>query len=195
MRSTDQGKTWSGPIDAASFTYTTGVDPGRGSQLRFSGQNVVATASGNAIYVSWYENHDDFSSIQVARSEDAGAHWRTPAVVVREKMEAFLPTLAVSGNGTLGVLWFDFRHYNKSNGRLDTDVWFSTSRDRGAHWSERHAAGPFDMRSAPASRLGPFIGDYMGLVGLSDGFGAVYVMAKPLSKNGPTDVFFSRISG
>jgi hypothetical protein len=194
MRSTDQGQTWSQPIDAADFTYTTGTDPANGHELRFSGQNIVATTSGNAVYVSWFELHRDFSTILVARSDDAGLHWRSPRVVVRERMEAFLPSLAVAGDGTLGMLWFDFRHY-RGGGPLNTDVWFSISRDRGAHWSERHLAGPFDLRSAPASRFGPFIGDYMGLVGLPTGFAAAFVEAKPQARHGPTDVFFSRIPG
>lgn len=194
MRSTDQGQTWSQPLDAADFTYTTGVDPGNGRELRFSGQNIVATIAGNAVYVSWFELHRDFSTILVARSDDAGAHWRSPHVVVRERVQAFLPTLAVAGDGTLGMLWYDFRNYS-AGGALDTDVWFSISRDRGAHWSERHLAGPFDLRSAPPTRYGPFIGDYMGLVGLPAGFAAAFVQAKPQSRNGPTDVFFLRIPG
>ena len=193
MRSTDQGQTWSKPIDAADFTYTSGVDPKSGGKLRWSGQNIVATATGNAIYTAWFENHRDFSTIMVGRSEDAGLHWRAPRVLVREKAEAFLPTLAVAGDGTVGILWFDFRHAAAGAARLDTDIWFSTSRDRGAHWRERHAGGPFDMRSAPATRYGPFIGDYMGLAGLPNGFAAAFTMAAPQARNGPTDVFFSRI--
>jgi len=195
IRSTDQGKTWSAPVDAAKFTYTSGVDPGSGAQLRFSGQDIRAASAGNAVYVTWFEDHADFSTIQVARSEDAGVHWRAPQRVVREKAEAFLPTLAVAGDATVGLLWYDFRHFKQGSPMLDTDVWFSTSRDRGAHWTERRAAGPFDLRSAPAVRYGSFIGDYMGLVGLPDGFGAAFVQAKPQSRHGPTDVFFSRIDG
>src|SRR5436190_7089045 len=194
MRSTNQGQTWSPPIDAASFTYTNATDPGTGGQLRFFGQQITAAAAGNAIYVGWFENHRDFSTILVARSEDAGVHWRAPQVVVREKPQAFLPTLAVAGDATVGVLWFDVRHFTPGSARLETDVWFSTSRNRGASWTERHAAGPFDLRSAPGGSLGPFIGDYMGLVGLPDGFAAVFIQAKPQSRNGPTDVFFSRIA-
>jgi hypothetical protein len=193
MRSTDQGQTWSKPVDAASFTYTNAVDPGTGGQLRFSGQDIGAASAGNAVYVTWFEDHSDFSTIQVARSEDAGVHWRAPQVVVRQKAEAFLPTIAVAGDATLGLLWYDFRHFTQGSSTLDTDVWFSTSRDRGVHWTERRAAGPFDLRSAPAVRYGPFIGDYMGLVGLPDGFAAVFVQAMPKSRNGPTDVFFSHI--
>ena len=63
------------------------------------------------------------------------------------------------------------------------------------HWTERRAAGPFDLRTVPSARFGPFIGDYMGLVGLPDGFAATFVQGKPMSRNGPTDVFFSRIRG
>jgi hypothetical protein len=195
IRSTDQGQTWSAPIDAAQFTYTNVVDPGTGSQLRFFGQDITAGAAGNALYVAWFEDHSEFSSILFARSEDAGLHWRAPQVVVREKAEAFLPTLAVAGDGAVGLLWFDFRHFRSGSATLNTDVWFSSSRDRGLHWTEQHATGPFDLRSAPAARFGPFIGDYMGLSGLPDGFAAAFVQAKPQSHNGPTDVFFSHIRG
>ena len=194
IRSTDQGTTWSAPVDAARFTFTNAVDPGTGSQLRFFGQNISAASAGNAVYVSWFEDHADFSTVFVARSEDAGVHWRAPQLVVREKAEAFLPTLAVAGDATVGVLWFDFRHFKQGSSTLDTDIWFSTSRDRGVHWTERHAAGPFDLRAVPASRYGPFIGDYMGLVGLPDGFAAAFVQGTPRSHNGPTDMFFSRIA-
>jgi hypothetical protein len=195
LRSTDQGNTWSTPVDAARFTFTNAVDPGTGSQLRFFGQNISATAAGNAVYVSWFEDHSDFSTLLIARSEDAGVHWRAPQLVIREKAQAFLPTLAVAGDATVGLLWFDFRHYKRGGRTLDTDVWFSTSRDRGVHWTERRAAGPFDLRSVPGAGLGPFIGDYMGLVGLPDGFAATFVQGKPMSRNGPTDIFFSRIAG
>src|SRR5438876_810796 len=194
MRSTNQGQTWSAPIDATQFTYTNAVDPGTGGQLRFFGQDITAASAGNALYVAWFEEHTEFSTILVARSEDAGVHWRPPQVVVREKPQAFLPTLAVAGDATVGVLWFDVRHFSPGSSRLDTDVWFSTSRNRGARWTERHAAGPFDLRSAPGGSLGPLIGDYMGLVGLPDGFAAVFIQARPQSRNGPTDVFFSRIA-
>jgi len=195
MRSTDQGKSWSAPIDAARFTYTNAVIPGTDTPLRFSGQNISATSAGNAVYVSWFEDHADFSTILVARSEDAGVHWRAPQLVVRENAEAFLPTLAVAGDATVGLLWFDFRHFKPGNATLDTDVWFSTSRDRGVHWTERRAAGPFDLRGVPGGASGPFIGDYMGLVGLPDGFAAAFVQGKPMSRSGRTDVFFSRIAG
>ena len=194
IRSRDQGQSWSTPIDAAKFSYTNAVDPGSGGQLRFFGQDMTAAAAGNAVYVSWFVNYPGIeSSIWVARSEDRGLHWSPARAVVREKPQAFLPTLAVAGDATAGLLWFDFRYFGRGSATLDTDVWFSSSKDRGFHWTERHVAGPFDLRAAPAARYGPFIGDYMGLVGLPDGFGAAFVQATPASRYGPTDVFFLKI--
>jgi hypothetical protein len=196
IRSKDQGRTWSAPTEAARFSYTNAIDPGSGGQLRFFGQDIVAVAAGNAIYVGWFVNYpNQESSIWVARSEDRGLHWSPARAVVREKPEAFLPTLAVAGDATVGLLWFDFRKFTTGSARLDTDAWFSSSTDRGSHWSTRHLSGPFDLRSAPAARYGPFIGDYMGLVGLPDGFAAAFIQAKPLARNGPTDVFFEKIPG
>src|SRR5437879_350929 len=66
MRSTDQGKTWSAPIDAAGFTYTNAVVPGTDTPLRFSGQNITAVSAANAVYVSWFEDHSNFPTIAVA---------------------------------------------------------------------------------------------------------------------------------
>src|SRR5438309_608233 len=204
--SRDHGATWERPAVVESATMppsfpdkeTILADPRRPGYGYVVWAEYGATASSVSPVdqvVFARTNHADFPTILVARSEDAGRHWRPAQVVVRQKPEAFLPTLAVAGDATVGMLWFDVRHFVSGSSRLDTDVWFSTSSDRGAHWVHRHAAGPFDLRTAPRGNLGPFIGDYMGVVGLPDGFGAVFVQARPQSRNGPTDVFFSRITG
>src|SRR2546421_794153 len=104
MRSKDQGQTWSSPIDAASFSYTTAVDPAKATKLRASGQNIVAAIDGNAVYVSWFEDHRDFSTILVARSDDAGLKWRASHIAVRQKAPGFSPNLADAWDGLLWIL-------------------------------------------------------------------------------------------
>ena len=78
-------------------------------------------------------------------------------------------------------------------GEFTSDAWFAYSRNRRVTWRERHLAGPFNLRTAPLIDGRYFLGDYFGLAGRRGGFDAAYVLARPLSRLGPTDVFFSRI--
>jgi hypothetical protein len=51
------------------------------------------------------------------------------------------------------------------------------------------------MRSAPASTtesVGPFLGDYNGVVAFPDGFGVDFAASAPMAVQGASDVFFSR---
>src|SRR2546423_15519703 len=50
IRSTNQGRTWSMPGDAASFTYTNAVDPRPGGQLRFFCPYAIAASAGKVVY-------------------------------------------------------------------------------------------------------------------------------------------------
>lgn len=194
IRSRDQGQTWSAPLKAAEFTYTNAIDPGTGSQLRFFGQDITAAAGGDSVYVGWFEAHPDGQSfIVVARSSDGGVTWGTGHVLVSERPEVFMPTLAVAADGAVACLWYDFRNSKDTSTALDTDVWISLSHDHALTWTTSHLAGPFDLRAAPVARYGPFIGDYEGLVGLPKGFAAAFVQAQPQAKHAPTDVFFSRM--
>ena len=69
-------------------------------------------------------------------------------------------------------------------------MWFAASRDRGRTWEQTHVAGSFDYRTAPNGRLG----EYQGLAAVGrKGFAAVFTMAAPQAKNGPSDIFFARI--
>ena len=80
------------------------------------------------------------------------------------------------------------------DGELTTDVWIRHSHDAGATWEETHVSGPFDLRAVPTSN-GNYVptGDYAGLVGLRQGFGAFFQRGNPPDTIGATDVFFSSL--
>ena len=113
--------------------------------------------------------------------------------MIQDSSPAFLPTVAVAGDGTIGVTWYDFHDYASGSGAVLTDLWFGQSRDGGKSWATRRLDGPFDLRSAPRSDAGSFIGDYEGLVGLPHAFGALYVLGQPRSGSLPTAVFYRTV--
>lgn len=190
-RSGDGGAGWSAPVSVAEYPFTVTRDPERGSTIRSIGQDIAAAVGPDGwLYTSWFEDHRDApSTIRVSASHDGGVTWTKPAVAVQQPAQAFLPTLAVSGDGTVGLLWYDLSPFRAGTGRLDAEVRLSTSRDHGATWSARRLDGPFDLRTAPPSNLGPFVGDYEGLVGRPSGFGALYVTTR--DPGGPTGISFA----
>jgi hypothetical protein len=106
---------------------------------------------------------------------------------------AFEPSIAVDSHGTVGVTWYDLRNDRPGDAALTADLWFAHSGDRGGSWRQTHVAGPTDLRTAPLPSHG-FVGEYQGLAGLrGHGFAAIFTMAAPLAKDGPTDIFSARI--
>jgi hypothetical protein len=107
---------------------------------------------------------------------------------------AFEPAVVVDAHGTVGVTWYDLRNDRPGDAALSADVWFAHSGDRGRSWGQAHVAGPTDLRTAPLPGHN-FVGEYQGLARLprGRGFAAVFTMAAPQVKDGPTDIFFAQI--
>jgi hypothetical protein len=198
-RSTDGGASWSEPVEIGQIGRPGAPkDPDSGSQVRAFNVISATVAPGGAAYVAWNEIASESASrILISRSRDGGRTWSAPAAVARPATQAFLPSVAVAGDGGVGVTWDDFRGDRRGDGQLTTEVRFAHSADRGAHWRQRRLAGPFDLLTAPETSstevAGRFIGDYQGLTGLPQGFGALFAVTKPRARFGPTDVFFARI--
>ena len=144
------------------------------------------------IYVVWADGRFSGGShpdVVLAKSTDGGKNWSTPVKVnqTTSNAAAFTPAVAVTGNGTVGVSYYDFRANDSSPG-LPTDVWLTHSHDGGNTWTEQQIGGPFDMEKAPVAR-GYFIGDYEGLTGIGDkNFLAFFAMTNNDTSN-PTDIF------
>ncbi len=195
VRSTDGGKTWSEPQTITSFPYTVATDPLSGAPIRATGQDITATSDRQGtLYVGWFAVHTSSqSSIWIASSVDTGKTWSAPITVVqRSGEEVFLPEVAAADDGRIAVLWYQTEEAAAQR-RFDVGVWYALSSDQGKLWSDRELDGPFDMSTAPTSSLGPFLGDYEGIVGLPDGFAFAYAKAIPVAAgNGLSAMFFAR---
>lgn len=186
VRSTDHGATWSAPVTIAALDGI-GVGDAKGVPIR-SGAGLVQTAVDphtGAIYVAWENMVGNHDGIAVARSRDAGATWSAPVEANgAPDVPAFEPTVAVAGNGAVGLFYYDLRGATSSAFRATP--WLATSVDGGATWTEDALADPFDL--APALVGGAyFLGDYQGLASAGDGIYPLFGIAR--SAADPTDIF------
>jgi hypothetical protein len=197
IRSRDGGRTWSAPVKIADVPVGRIRDPdgGNGSVVRANqGVSLVTAADGTAFAVWWQRGADGAGEVVLSRSRDGGRHWSTPKTVTGATRSAFLPAVATGRRHTVGITYYDLRHDHPGDRRLTTDAWFALSRDQGAHWRTVHMAGPFNMRSAAVVDNQLFIGDYFGLAATPKGFAAVPALARPISRDGRSDVFYAPIT-
>jgi hypothetical protein len=198
LRSPDRGVTWSNKptiVSPLSCTYGGAHDPDTGAQVRSGGLPDFAVDGAN-VYVVWEDALPDaprIGRISFSQSSNGGLTWSAPTVISKTTgaIDAFIPTVAVNSNHTVGVTYYDFRN-NVSGGAATTDMWLTTcatSCTNPASWTETHAAGPFDIRQAPVAG-GEFIGDYMGMTTNGTVFEPFFIEAVSAPLN-PTDAFFT----
>jgi hypothetical protein len=175
MISKDAGRTWSQPIKISNVAFTNLVDPDNGKPVRAGDYlpDVAVDPSSGALYVVWADagfGDGTYFDVVMSKSTNGGRSWSMPRVVdtAPAGASAFNGTVAVTNDGTVAVLWYDFRENDASPG-LPTDVFLRHSHDAGATFvGAQQLAGPFDMEAAPLS-FGPgffrgyFLGDYQGL--------------------------------
>ena len=128
-RSTDAGKTWSKPIEISTREGLPRDD--NGAVEGFTG----AVSADGTLYVVWC----DISGVVLAVSKDGGRTFSRSRTILKTGPSYFDPASVGRGNGfpqiavdprngQLFVTWADY-----ING--DIDVFSSTSKDRGKHWS------------------------------------------------------------
>jgi hypothetical protein len=204
--SSDGGSTWSAPR-RISRALTVGVsrDPTSGREIR-GGAVVPSFAvdrSSGAVYAVWQDSR--FASkrvdqIVVAISRDGGKTWTSPQLVSRRGRQAFVPTVAVTPAGVVGIAYFEAP---RGRSRLQRPIQYelAVSRDRGRTFHRRAVGRAFGLADAPllsgipalAVPPGLFLGDYMGIDASDGRFHLAFVTANRSTSN-RTDVRYASIS-
>jgi hypothetical protein len=194
-RSLDEGRTWLPAVQVGAKPIPPRfIDPETGDELPQPAFPSAAVAPDGTVYVAFEDSTSPTAgAVGVARSRDGGRSW-TSATLPGVTAFAFEPAIAVDAHGTVGVTWYDLRNDRPGDAALTADVWFASSEDRGGSWRQTHVAGPTDLRTAPLPAHN-YVGEYQGLAGLprGRGFAAIFTLAAPFAKDGPTDIFFARI--
>ena len=172
LRSTDKGDTWSAPIIVSSSQAVGVVDPKQPTVPIRSGDivpDIAVDRQSGALYVAWEDARFSGGSregIAVSASTNGGISWSPQPVQANgaPATQAFTPVLAAA-NGKVALLYYDLRNDNPGD---DTHVlatsWLAISSDGGATFTESAASQPFDIRTAPRTDEGYFLGDYEGIV-------------------------------
>ena len=187
FRSFDQGQTWERMDTVVSeFQPATAVDPELGIPVRDAGElpDIAVNRTTGELYMTWQDrNRKGLVGVVVARSGDGGDTWSKPVRVnANQKVQAFLPTVSVNQDGTVGVLFYDFRNDVLKDDPLSTDVHLALF-DHNLTFQEERRLTPssFDMRQMVLTGpRGYFPGDYVGLDAAGSDFAAAFTVANNL---------------
>lgn len=216
-RSVDRGVTWSAPTDAVSMTpyydpcspgqYSV-FDPNTGESNIEDSMNPMFAVDGRNgyLYAVWEDGRFtnlQYNQVAFSMSTDGGFTWsapirvnKTPLTLSPGNRQAFLPTVAVAADGTIGVSYYDFR-FNAGSGLL-TDYWLVQCHPTAkkpatdpANWGNEVRVTDTSFNFGAAFTLiNLFLGDYMGLAGDEEGFVAAF---NAVDRNGHTATFVRRI--
>lgn len=188
-RSTDGGRHWSAMEKIAPLRTVLLTDPDVPNPTSLDQTvraddylpDIAVDKESGDLYVVWADGLGTAANnVVISKSTNGGRSWSTPrAIDLTPGPHAFNQTVTVGADGTVAVLYYDFRNNTPDPG-LPTNVWLTQSTDGGQNWSEQPVTGPFDMKAAPNAR-GWFLGDYMGL--------------EPIGNDGDLLAFFSTTQG
>jgi len=218
LRSPDKGDTWlpkGRPIRAADIRALSVVTPDEGEGIRDADilfdvavDPTSGTPTGGALYAVWQDSRfTGFDQIAFIQSTDGGLSWSTPIKVNQTpanadnplRAQAFVPSVAVSGDGTVTVTYYDFRDDDATGELADHFAVHCHAATEdcsdSASWTAgnevRLTASSFDILQAPVARE-LFLGDYVGLASDGTDFLSVYVKAGDPADD-PATVFFRRV--
>ena len=120
----------------------------------------VSPTNPNTVYAVWHDgrwestytscssSQADHSDVAFSRTTDGGLTWSAPVRINDDAMgngaDQFMPTIAVAGNGTIGVSFYD-RRYDPDHKLYDLS--YTESTDGGVTWSANQRVS--DVSSNP----------------------------------------------
>ena len=181
-RSDDCGATWDAngagavSVHGASMAQTFFTNDwgnaakGKVARARSSDAWIAAHPSAADVYVAYVSRDaSNFGQIFVARSTDRGVTWTTHRVT-NDRFHSAFPEIAVTANGTVGVLYIDF---DDSGSATVFRHHFARSFDHGASWFD-HVLQSMDPAGINNADSGYLWGDYEGLTASGNQFYGVY---------------------
>lgn len=191
-RSADGGLTWpDDPIVVANAVQSRVFSPD-GALVRSSSFDVGVNHDTGDVYVVWERAFDAALQVALSTSSDGGLTWSAPIRIddtppnpAFTLAQAFIPTVEVSAEGTIGVTYYGFQNDMAGATPTWSDHWF-VSCDPGVadcgdpgSWGTAIRLTPdsFDYSLAPSvsgSNAGLFLGDYVGLATAGNDFFAFF---------------------
>ncbi len=133
FRSQDEGKTWKRKL-LAKVPHVLVIDPDSSDPILpvtdFTTKDMAVNPCNGYIYIVYSDpqfNPTGQAGIVIRMSENGGKTWTKPRPINPHSLDvqAFLPTVAVAKDGTVGVLFYDFRSFEQGDPTLNTDVWMA----------------------------------------------------------------------
>ena len=155
IRSTDGGSTLAD--EAVIDTYVAGGErkgPSIGNATAEPVLAVDATSGPHAgrLYVAWPDRRAGHADILFASSSDGGRRWTSSRIVsdapAGTETDQFMPAIAVSRDGTVGLTWYDRRDRPDN---LGWEVRFAASVDGGTTWTPSVRVSPEGSRFPPGT--------------------------------------------
>ncbi len=133
-RSKDGGNTWKRYTVAEKIPHVMAVDPDSSDPfLPVTGliiKDIAVNKSNGHLYIVYADprfNSNGVAGCVVRLSKDGGKTWSRPQPINPKTLDVqtFLPSVAVADDGTVAILFYDFRHNLQTDPKWNTDVWMS----------------------------------------------------------------------
>jgi hypothetical protein len=206
FRSTDHGQTWGPRIRVPDGYSRQVIDPNtrQGTRAGLGLGDLAVDPNNGTLYIVVEDaafSFGQYDGIGLSQSTDGGLTWspgvlvnQTPTDIPALDQQAFIPTVQVAADGTVGVSYYDFRN-NQGGPDLPTDYWFvpgTPDGSGGITWGNelRLTDQSFNFEDAPFSVYGKMVGDYQGRA--SAGNDMLNLFGHPDGGSGDV-IFFRRV--